>query len=251
MVKTLKEKDIPEPWFAKKTKHVTITRAASKHMAQHEIVEDDLLEEPSAKGEAREKGKSKEDVAGKGRKKVKAVRPATAEVVMGRSKYVVPDPEELRRKLVADAEACGRVVKSLSAPAIRKSCPSIPVADPSEDRLQPELARGDQFGSPVPEMPQAEQGMDTQTQEVGEAIADDIRITPSRQRSGKEVVHEEIEQSPEPARGKQERGKRKATGNAVRISSSSERSDPAQSAQKYRRLNRSPSPIILTDRVSW
>lgn len=73
MVKMLKEKDILEPWFGKKSKHVTITRASSKTMAQHQVVEDDLLEEPSAKGEAREKGKSKEDVAGKGRKKVKAV----------------------------------------------------------------------------------------------------------------------------------------------------------------------------------
>lgn len=251
MVKTLKDKDIPEPWFAKKTNQVTITRAASKHMAQHEVVEDDLLDQPSAKGEAREKGKSKEDVPGKGRKKVKAMRPATAEVVMGRSKYVVPDPEEMRRKMVADAEACGRVVKSVSTPAHRKSCPSIPVADQSDDRLQPELVRGAQFGSPVPEMAPAEEGMDAQTQEGGNAIADDIRITPSGQRSGKEVVNEEIEQSPERAPGKQERGKRKATGNAVRISSSSERSDPAQSAQKYRRLNRSPSPIILTERVSW
>ena len=114
MVKTLKEKDMPEPWFGKKTKHVTITRAASKQMAQHEVVEDDNLEEPSAKGATREKGKCKEDEVGKGRKKVKAVRPATAEVVMGRTKYVVPDPEEMRRKMIADAEACGRVVKSLS-----------------------------------------------------------------------------------------------------------------------------------------
>lgn len=251
MVKTLKEKDIPESWFGKKSKHVTITRAASKQMAQHQVVEDDLLEEPSAKGETREKGKGKEDVAGKGRKKVKAVRPATAEVVMGTSKYVVPDPEEMRRKMIADAEACGRVVKSLSQTSTRKSCPTTGVAETSEDRLQPELVTGDQSGSPVPEMPAAEEGMDTQTQECGNAIADDIIITPSGQRYGKEVVHEEREHAPECARGLQERGKRKAIGNAVHISTSSERSDPAQSAQKYRRLNRSPSPIILKERVSW
>lgn len=196
MVKTLKEKDIPEPWFGKKSKHVTITRAASKQMAQHAVVEDGLLEEPSAKGEAREKGKGKEDVAGKGRKKVKAVRPATAEVIMGTSKYVVPDPEEMRRKMIADAEACGRVVKST-----RKSCPTTGVGETSEDRLQPELVTGDHSGSPVPEMPTAEDGMDTQTQECGNAIADDIRITPSGQRCGKEVVHEERQHATECARG--------------------------------------------------
>ena len=117
--------------------------------------------------------------------------------------------------------------------------------------MQPELATGDQSRSPIPEMPAAEEGIDTQTHEIGNATADGIIITPSGQRPGKEVVHEEREHGPSPARGLQEKGKRKAIGNAVRISTSSERSDPAQSARKYRRLNRSPSPIIMEERVSW
>ena len=236
MVKTLKDKDIPEPWFAKKSKHVTITRAASKQMAQHQVIEDDLLGEPSAKGETSEKGKGKEDVAGRGRKKAKTVRPATAEVVMGRSKYVVPDPEEIRRKMIADAEACGRVVKSLSQTTTRKSCPTPELVEQSVDRVQPEFVPGDHSGSPGPEMPAAEEGMDIQAQECGTEV----------------IVNEERETvNAECARPVQERGKRKAIGSAVRISTSPERSDPAQSAQKYRRLNRSPSPIILKERVRW
>jgi hypothetical protein len=56
MVKTLKEKDVPKPWFGKKSKHGTFTpkqtRAASKQMAQQQVVEDDIVEEPSGRGEA-------------------------------------------------------------------------------------------------------------------------------------------------------------------------------------------------------
>ena len=172
MVKTLKEKDIPEPWIAKKSKHATITRAASKHMSQHQDNEDDLLAELRAKGEASEKGKGKEDVAGKGRKKPKTVRHATAEVVMGRSKYVVPDPEEIRRKMIADAEACGWVPKSLSQPATRKSCPTPGAVEPSDNRGEPKLVAGEGPGSPVPQMPATEEGMDIQPQECGALIDD-------------------------------------------------------------------------------
>lgn len=62
--------------------------------------------------------------------------------------------------------------------------------------------------------------MDIQTQESGNAIAQDIRITLSNQQSGKEVVDEEREQTQECAHGLQERGKRKTIGSAVRISTS-------------------------------
>lgn len=256
MVKTLKEKDIPEPWFGNKSKHVTFTRATSKQMAQHQVVVDEIVVEPSAKGEARQKGKAKEDVAGKGRKKTKAVRPATAEVVLCGSKYVVPDPEEMRRKMIADAEACGRVVKSLSQPAIRKSIPTTAITETTEDPLQPELVTGelhsvmDHSGSPVPEMPAAEEGMDIQTQECGNVIANDIRSAPSGPRSAHEAVHEERQHAEGSARGLLDKGKRKAIRNVVLSSTSSERSDPAESAQKYRRLNRSLSPIIWKERVS-
>ena len=164
MVKTLKEKDIPEPWFGKKSKLVTTpkhTRAISKQMAHQQVVEDDVVEDPSMKGKAREKGKGKEDVAGKGGEKAKAMHPGTADVVLGRSKFVVPDPEELRRKRIADAVACGRVVKTLSQPTTRRSCPTMVVVETSEEKMHLELVTGgldnvmEQSGSPVPAIPTA------------------------------------------------------------------------------------------------
>lgn len=257
MVKTLKDKDIPEPWFGKKSKHVTITRATSKHMAQQTVVEDEIVEEPSAKGEARQKGKAKKDVAQKERKKTKAVPTATADVVMGRSKYVVPDPEEMRRKMIVDAEACGRVVKSLSKPAIRRSCPTTAVTDTIEDEQQPDLVAEelhtvmDHSGSPIPEMPDVEEGMDIRTRECVNVIASDMRITPSGRRSGKEAAHEGREHAKGIAHGLQDKGKRKVIEDVVLNSTSSERSDPAASAQKYRHLNRSPSPIIQKIQASF
>jgi hypothetical protein len=75
MVRTLKEKDIPEPWFGKKSKQATSTpaqtRAASKQMAHQQLIEDDIVEEPTAKGESMQKGKCKEDMPAKGKKKGK------------------------------------------------------------------------------------------------------------------------------------------------------------------------------------
>ncbi len=66
MVKGLKEKDIPEPWFGKKDKPATITpkrtKASSKLMDQQHVVEDNAVEEPNPKGARRD------DVGGKGRK---------------------------------------------------------------------------------------------------------------------------------------------------------------------------------------
>ena len=259
MVKTLKEKDIAEPWYAKKTKHVTIapkhTRAASKHLAQQQVVEDEVVEEPSAKGEAREKGKGKEDLVGKGKKKAKNVRPATTDVVLGKSKFVVADPEEMRRKVIADAEACGRVVKSVSQPATRRSCTTSAVNGIAEERMQAELVTGgiqsvmEHCGSPHPGIPVAGEGMDVHTQECGNVIASDGKMTPSAQRPGKEHFHEERQPTQQCADGLQESGKRKITKNAVLVTSSSERSDRAERAQKYRRLNMSTSPIILKERV--
>jgi hypothetical protein len=256
MVKTLKEKDIPEPWFTKKSKGVTITRATSKQMAQHPVVEDEIVQEPVAKGDARQKAKAKEDVAGKGRKKTKGVPPATAEVVMGRSKYVVPDPEEMKRKMMADAEACGRVVRSLSQPALRRSCPTTVVTETIEDQQSPELVTGEPHsvmahsGSPIPEMPAAEEGMEPETRACVHVIAYEGRITPSGRRSGSEAVHEERQHAEGSARRLQDKGKRKVIEDVVLNSTSSEHSDSAKHEQMYGRLNRSPSPIILKEQAS-
>ena len=260
MVRTLKEKDIPEPWFGKKSKQATFTpaqtRAASKQMAHHQDVDDDIVEEPSAKGETREKGKCKDDMRAKGKKKAMAVRPGTAEVVMGRSKYAVPDPEELRRKMIADAEACGRVVKSLSTPASRKSCATTSAIGTPEGRTQLETITGEvppvmeQFGSPIPAIPDAEEGSDKHAEEYGNEVEPPVTITASGARSGKESGNEERQRASECALGVHESGKRKAMRHVVINSTSPERSDPGESAQKRRRVNRSPSPIILQERVS-
>ena len=259
MVKTLKDTDLPKPWFGKKSKHVTImpkqTRAVSKQMAQEQVLDDDVAEEPSAKGEAWDKGKGKEDVAGKGRKKAKAVRLGTADMVSGRSKYVVPDPEELRRKRNADAEACGRVVKSLSKPATRKSCPMTVVVETDEEGMHVELTGGlhnvmELSGSPGPEIPTAQEGIDIHSRERENVDGNDARRTPPGQRPGKEHYHEETQHAQESPNGSQESGKRKAVENARRHSTSSERSNPVRSAQKHRRGNMTPSPVILTSRVS-
>lgn len=261
MKKTLKEKDVPEPWFGKKSKHGTFTpkqtRATSKQMAQQQVVEDDIVEEPSGRGEAREKGKGKDDVNGKGRKKAKAVRPATADVVLGRSKYVAPDPEELRRKIVADAAACGRVVNSVHEPATRKSCPTTSVNEMSEERVTAEMVTGELPGfmehcAPAdPVIPAAQECIDIRAEECGNEVANKVRTTPTGARAGKESFHEDRQRAEACGGASQEKRKRKAVGNANVNSPSTGRSDPEGSAQKYRRIDTSPSPIILQERVSY
>ena len=261
MVKSLKEKDVPEPWFGKKSNHGTFTpkqtRAASKQLAQQQVDEDDIVEEPSGRGGAREKGKGREDVNGKGKKKEKAVPTATADVVLGRSKYAVPDPEELRRKIVADAAACGRVVNSMHRPATRKSCPTTSVMETPEERVHAELVTGEVPGimehceSRGLGIPAANEGIDIRAGECGNVAANKERITPTSARSEKEFFHEERERADDCGAGLQERGKRKAVGSSNVNSPSSGRSDPEGSAQKYRQVDTSPSPIILKERVSY
>lgn len=99
----------------------------------------------------------------------------------------------------------------------------------------------------------ADEGMDIHTQKCEDIIGNDVILTPSSQRSGKEHYHEERQHAQEYAHDLQERGKRKCVEKAIAnsiIISSSERSDRAESAQKYRRMNKSPSPIIMQEQVS-
>lgn len=257
MVKTLKDKDLPEPWFGKNAKPVTITpkrtRAASKLMEQEHVVEDEAVEEPSPKGDAREKGAGRDDVSGKGKKKLKAVPTGTADVVLGRSKYAVPDPEEMRRKRIADANACGRVVKCVTQAATRKSCPSLAAAGTSCPRSPPNIVAGgvdnvkQHSRSPDPATP-ADEGMDTHTQEGENTNGNDVRATPPSVGTRQEQCRQERQHAQENAHCGKERGKRKAVEIEIVNSTSSERSD--DSAQKYRRSEMSPSPIILKERVS-
>lgn len=146
MKKTLKEKDLPEPWFGKRAKAVPApknTRAASKLLALEETVAEDVAKEPSAKGRGREKGKKVESAAGKGQKNGKKISTATADVVLGRSKSAVPNQEELRRKRIEDAVACGRVVKTISNPAMRKTCPTMARCDTSEEKMDEDMEAAD------------------------------------------------------------------------------------------------------------
>jgi hypothetical protein len=152
---------------------------------------------------------------GEGEKKAKAVPTGTADVVMGKSKYAVPDPEELRRKMITDAEACGRVVKSLSQTAAQKPCPMTSALEGSEGRTHLETMTGElhtvmeQFGSPVPAIPDEEEGMDKHAEEYGNDDVNPDRITPSGARSRKESFHEERHVDSECALGVQDSGKRK------------------------------------------
>jgi hypothetical protein len=193
----------------------------------------------------------------KGRKKAKAVPLATADVVLGRSKYVVPDSEELRRKIVADAVACGRVVNSVHQPTTRKSCPTTSVIEMSEETVTTEMVIGElpgimeHYESADPGIPAVKEGIDKRDEECGNEAANNVRITLPGARSGKESFHEERQRAEDCGAGLQERGKRKVVGNENLNSPSSGRSEPKESPQKYRRIDTSPSPIILKERVNY
>ena len=249
MVKGLKEKDIPEPWFGKKDKPATITpkrtRAASKRMDQQDVVSDDGVEEPSPKAARRD------DVGGKGRKKAKGVRPGTIDLVLGRSKYAVLDPEEMSRKRVADANACGRVVKSVSQATTRTALPTAALVGTSTEISPPELvavgvdnvkepSRSPDLGStPVDE------GMDTHNQECENTNGVNLGVSPSAGGTPQERNREERQHAP----GTLDRGKRKVVEWENVRSTSSERSEDR--AEKYRRAEMSSFPMIVKERVSY
>jgi hypothetical protein len=146
MAKALNDKDRPEPWFGKKGKPAPApkqTRAASKKMTEEQNKEDNVVEEPSTRGRGRQKAKAKEPAPAKGKKKVNSLQTGAAQVVLGLTKSPVPNPEELRRKREQDALACGRVVKIVTKPSKRQSCPTILPHDSSEKLPVAELATGD------------------------------------------------------------------------------------------------------------
>lgn len=145
MGRKLKEKDIPEPWFGNKGKKATApkhTRAASKTITEDEAVEEATIPQPTTRRKGRPKGKAKEAVAVKGMKKTKALRSGTADVVLGRSKPTIPDPEELRRKRIEDLVACGREVKVFTKPGTRHACPTTAINSSSKEDIQAELEAG-------------------------------------------------------------------------------------------------------------
>lgn len=146
MKKGLKETDLPEPWYDTKSKRATAakkTRAASKSLSELQEVEVPLLQERNTRGRGQGKGKLKETNVVKSKHKGKSVRNGTAEVVLGKAKIKVPDPEELRRKRIEDAVYCGRVIRTVPKPAKRRSCPMTGAGDSSEENIQEELEAAD------------------------------------------------------------------------------------------------------------
>lgn len=154
MVKSLKETDLPEPWFGNKSKAPTApkrSRVTSKPMLAHSALEAEAEGQGMNKGKGHGKGKKKENTAGKGKNNVKYDRTRPADVVAGRTKNPVADPDELRRKRIEDALACGRVVKTILHPGKRRSCTTIADTESSEQKSKDVLAPVDkEMGSDSP-----------------------------------------------------------------------------------------------------
>lgn len=143
MVKSLKESDLPEPWFGNKSKAPPAPkrqRVTSEVMPEQEALEAEATGTCMKKGKGRGKGKKKENPTTKGKNNVKYDRTGPANVVLGRTKNPVADPDELRRKRAEDAAACGRVVKTIPHPGKRRSCTTTADTDSSDEKSEDGLA---------------------------------------------------------------------------------------------------------------
>jgi len=154
MVKSLKETDLPEPWFGNKSKAPTApkrTRETQKPMQAHPALEAKAEGQGMKKGKGRGKGKNKENAGEKGKNNVTYERTGPAGVAAGRTKNPVPDPQELRRKRIEDALACGRVVKTILHPGKRRSSTKIVDTKSSGEKSEDPLAHaGKEMGSASP-----------------------------------------------------------------------------------------------------
>lgn len=161
MVKSLKETDLPEPWFGNKSKAPPAPkrpRVTSDLPSSQQALEVEAAVTCMKKGKGRGKGKQKENPAAKGKNNLKYDRMGPANVVLGRTKNPVADPNELRRKRVEDAAACGRVVKTIPHPGKRRGCTTIADTESSDQKSEDGLA-------PV------EKGMGSDSPAAVEAIA--------------------------------------------------------------------------------
>ena len=143
MVKTLKETDLPEPWFGNKSRAPLAPkrpRPPSNVMPETQALEAEVAAQGKNKGKGRGKGKNKENAVVKGKNIAKYDRTGPADVVLGRTKNPVADPEELRRKRVEDAAACGRVVKTIKPPGKRRSYTTVPDTESSDPNSDDVLA---------------------------------------------------------------------------------------------------------------
>ena len=143
MVKSLKDSDLPEPWFGNKSKAPPAPkrqRVTSEVMPEQEASEAEATGTCMKKGKGRGRPKKKDNPTAKGKNSVKYDRTGPATVVLGRTKNPVADPQELRRKRAEDAAACGRVVKTIPRPGNRRSCTTISDTDTSDDKSEDGLA---------------------------------------------------------------------------------------------------------------
>ena len=95
--------------------------------------------------------------------------------------------------------------------------------------------------------------MDIYTQKCENIIGNNVIMTSSSQRSGKEHNHEERQHAQESAHGLQEKGKRKIVKKQSSIPSSIQVLNAQiqqKNAQMYRRMNNSHSPMIMNEHVS-
>lgn len=143
MVKSLKETDLPEPWFGSKSKapHAPKRpRAMSEVMPEQQALEAETMGTCTKKGKGRGKAKKKENPTGKGKNNVKYDRTGHADAVLGRTKNPVADPNELRRKRAEDAAACGRVVKTILHSGKRRTCTTIVDTESSDQQSEDGMA---------------------------------------------------------------------------------------------------------------
>ena len=154
MVKGLKDTDLPEPWFGKKTKAISEpkrTKPTSSAMPAQQALEAETEGPGMDIGKGRGKGKKKENAVSKGKKNIKVGRTGPADILLGRNKNPVADPTELRQKRIEDAAACGRVVKTIIFPAKRRSCKTSADTKSNEQNMEEDLAAADnEIGSGSP-----------------------------------------------------------------------------------------------------
>lgn len=159
MVNTLQEEDRPEPWSQRKKPRAPTmreTRTAAKANAMKVGGEgpsdSNVSKLPTAVGKGRKNGRTKGVERGKGMKKTKEMPAKTANLLLGRGPNPVHSVEEQNRQMEEDARACGRVTRTVSKPATRKSCPTTSTISPGGDdnpRQSPPSAHDGPSTSPI------------------------------------------------------------------------------------------------------
>lgn len=136
--------DRPEPWTKKKNPVAAKrreTRTTARACLGNDIEEEPIPSNlPSGSGTGRRPRKAKPVKTAKGMKKTKSMPAATVDVVLGRAENPIRSVEELSRKTEEDARACGRVTRTVTNPATRKSCPTTienPPLGEDDDMCQP------------------------------------------------------------------------------------------------------------------